>query len=188
MYNGARVVPRKDEIPFTCAMNFSIINELIRNDNGQFKDACIRVPRDTHKVGGLSEHKPWPFRNASWIAYALYCMIVVPNEIYNDQEELCLCNKLEEKKAFSLFKIEGERCADRGVQCHFKSLRNAIAHVNYEFTENGVRFRNFPSSKDKSVANWEASICQKDLWKFLGYLAEETVNIYKKRKSNEASV
>ncbi len=151
-------------------------------------EACIEVPRKKHNVEGPSEHEPWLFRNASWIAYALYCMIVVPKEIYNDQEELCLYNGLEERNAFSLFEIVGERCAGRGVQCHFKSLRNAIAHVNYHVAEEGVLFRNFPSGKDKSVANWEASISQEDLWKFLGYLAEETLNIYNKRMSSEASV
>lgn len=51
----------------------------------------------------------WPFQNSSWEVYKLYCMIVVPKELYNLAESDSYYTDLVKKDVMHNFNIKKQR-------------------------------------------------------------------------------
>lgn len=70
-----------EQISIGCAVNCAIINDVMINKDGTFNELCIEVPKKYNIISPQPD-LPWPFQNSSWEAYKLYCIIVVPKELY----------------------------------------------------------------------------------------------------------
>ena len=95
-----------DQISIGCAVNSAIINDAM--NKAEFIESCINVPLQ-HNILPPVQDAPWPFQNASWEVYKLYCMIVVPKELYNLSENDSFYQSLKDKDVFRGFTIHKER-------------------------------------------------------------------------------
>jgi len=169
-----------NQISIGCAVNSAIINDVMSNENGHFNDSCIDVPRKHNMIPPVP-NMPWPFQNSSWEAYKLYCMIVVPKELYklpgNDQFYLDLVNK-NVMRNFTI-KKQRESFQDSALY-HFNSLRNAISHVNYSIKEDGsfVMWDHRPNQEAEKFWHWHIEITKNDMNLFLGEINESIFKIY----------
>lgn len=169
-----------DQISIGCAVNSAIINDVMTKGNGSFNDSCVEVPKKYNIVSPVP-NMPWPFQNASWEAYKLYCMIVVPKELYklpqDDQFYLDLVNK----DVLRNFTIEIQRKTfQESPLYHFNSLRNSISHVNYSIEKNGdfVMWDHPPGKEAEEFWHWHIKITKDNMHLFLGEINEHIFKLY----------
>ena len=167
-----------NQISLGCAVNSAIINDVV--DKSDFIESCVNVPLK-HNIQAPSPNTPWPFQNSSWEAYKLYCMIVVPKELYKLPATDDFYQNLKAKKMFRNFEVIKEKDSfEDSPLYHFNSLRNAISHVNfslkgmleYEFWDH------FPHKTDRDSWHWHVKISGTDMHLFLGEIAEFIIAIY----------
>jgi hypothetical protein len=158
-----------NKISIGCAVNSAIISDVIaKNKLGDFYTSCVDVPKK-HNIILPVPGTPWPFENDSWLAYQLYCMVVVSKEMYNDDFYIAL----KEKGVESLFHIDGEK--DSSIKCIIRHLRNAISHVSYFISDDGevITFEDGVSLEGaKKSSGWIAEISRGDMAKFFNVINE----------------
>ncbi len=160
---------RRIQIPTACSVNVAIIDEL--QQTSLFKQYCVEVPRKGGFKGPESESE-WPFMNLSWGAYMMYCLVVVPKELYNLPKDDPFYIDLQKRNVMQYFTITKERKTfDIDPQYHLNSLRNAISHVNFTIDTNDVF-----TFWDRR--HWEARATKKQLENFLRIMADATHRVY----------
>lgn len=168
-----------NQISIGCAVNSAIIDDAIRKDG--FIDSCINVPL-RYGILPPGEGAPWPFHNASWQAYRLYCLIVVPKELYGLPEGDEFYGSLMAKDVFRSFKFikRKEKKGNSEIFYYFNSLRNSISHVNYLIDSSGEYcFWDHPPGKsDCTYWHWQVKVKGSDMNIFLGEVAEAVFKIY----------
>ena len=96
---------RRYQIPIGCSVNVAIMAQFQSTD--VFRQKCIQVP----SMMGIQPSvpgEPWPFFNLSWGAYLLYCLIVVPKELYNLPNEDEFYARLEKENVMESFTVKKE--------------------------------------------------------------------------------
>lgn len=109
-------------------MNVAIIGDVVNTP--VFKQACIDVPRALG-ANGPDPQAEWPFMNLSWGAYMMYCLIVVPKELYGFDNSDAFYADLKQTDAMRYFRVKKEKHSftdDPGY--HLRNMRNAVSHVN----------------------------------------------------------
>ncbi|EHK9186472.1 HEPN family nuclease [Vibrio vulnificus] len=164
------------KIPMGCIGNMGVISCLKGTD--EFNKACIAAP----KLLGFenSEQNEWPFFNPSWGAYLLYCLIVVPKELYELDPEGDFYKELKRKNVMRHFEIHAESnsFSDK-PDYHFRSMRNSVSHVNYSL-DNSDLFEMWDHKPGQpNNRHWHVSIKHDDMQKFFVELAECLVPYFK---------
>lgn len=82
------------------------------------------------------------------------------------------------------FKIEKERHSfTENPLYHFKSMRNAISHVNYKINDDEISFWDHLQGKsEEKYWHWEVTVSHKDFMVFLGKLNEVNFKFYNEIK------
>lgn len=153
----------KKEIPQRAFINAEILQ--IAEGTGNFRQAMQEI---TQKYG-LSDYL---YKNPAYIVSLLYCLIVVPKEIFVDENDLDRNATIrgQEIAGFFTFKIDKEDKDGRNAQGDsfqlLRRIRNSLAHVNYEVDENMTfTFRDRPPrSRDWT---FEATIDRDKLMEFI---------------------
>ena len=176
-------LPRRLQIPIGCALNVLIIGELKRTDI--FKEKCIEVPL---KIGATPPVKgeEWPFFNLSWGSYMMYCLIVVPKEIFDlsKEDEFYQFENKDILQSFEFKKRNEKSSFDQDPKHHLRKLRNAISHVHYEIDDNDILtlWDTYPNS---GKINWEVRIGHSEMLTFLEEMAKKFLLLYKQIKKGE---
>ncbi len=117
-------------------------------ENNNFLTSCIEVPKK-HNIIAPHENMPWPFFNTSWEAYKLYCMIVVPRELYKLSKDDEFYKNLVDKNIMRNFNIKKSgKTFKESPAYHFNSLRNSISHDNYTILMQNIRQHNLTYSSN----------------------------------------
>ncbi len=172
-----------EQISIGCTVNSAIMNNTMKNND--FLKSCIEVPKK-YNIIAPQENMPWPFFNTSWEAYKLYCMIVVPKELYNLSKDDEFYQNLLDKNIMRNFNIiKSKKTFEKSPVYHFNSLRNSISHVNYSFDENKnfIMWDHKPGQSEEVNWHWYIKISQKNMNIFLGELNEYIFQIYNEIKS-----
>lgn len=167
---------RRIQIPTACWVNVTIIDRL--QQTSLFKQYCVEVPREAGFQGPERESE-WPFMNFSWCAYMMYCLLVVPKELYNLPEEDPFYTDLQEREVMQYFTITKERKTfAKDPRYHLNSLRNAVSHVHFTIDANNeFTFWDHPPRRPNQ-RHWEARATDSHLLKFLHVMADATHHIY----------
>ena len=167
-----------DQISIGCAVNVAIINESIQKNS--FIKSCIDVPLQLGILPTI-KNSPWPFQNASWEAYKLYCMLVVPKELYNLPNNDDFYKSLRDKNIFKNFVVYRERNSfTESPIYYFNSLRNSISHVNYDIKSNGnfEFWDHSPQMSGPDHWHWHVEVSKEYLDIFIVKIAEALFKIY----------
>lgn len=172
--------------PPLCWVNVAIIDRI--SQTKEFVQKCIEVPTEAG-FGPPNPDEPWPFMNPSWAAYMMYCLLVVPKELYQLPKDDPFYIDLKKKRVFHSFDIKRQRMSfSDDPKYHFSSLRNAISHVNYQIDgENTFHFWDHPPGKPNN-RHWEASIRQPDLVDFLHNMADASHRLYAELRGGQRSL
>jgi len=167
-----------NQISIGCAVNSAIINDVVKTND--FNNSCINTPLK-YNIKPPKENEPWPFLNTSWEAYKLYCLIVVPKELYKLSKDDEFYQNLLAKDIMRNFNIKKEKKTfNSSPDYHFNSLRNSISHVNYSFNENRdfIMWDHPPRKSEKDDWHWHIEVSQGNMNLFLGELSEFIFKIY----------
>lgn len=173
---------RRNQIPLGCCVNVAIIKKL--QETEAFKEKCRKVPT----MMGIKAPIPgglWPFNNISWGAYMMYCLIVVPKELFNLPNEDEFYTRLKNENVMKDFKIKKEKSSfDNDPSYHFRSLRNAISHVNYNIdsSDEFTLWDHPPKKQEREFWHWEVSIKHNDMGAFFAKVADATLQVYNEIK------
>ncbi|MCK4825889.1 hypothetical protein KA005_59625 [bacterium] len=176
---------RRNQIPIGCSVNVAIIGQLQSTD--VFKQKCIQVPA----MMGIQPPvpgEPWPFFNLSWGAYLMYCFIVVPKELYNLPNEDEFYVRLKKENVMEAFTVKKEKKTFQDdPSYYFRSLRNAISHVNYNIdSSDEFTLWDHPIGKpEKQFWHWEVSINHNDTTPFFAKVADATIQVYNEIKNGK---
>ncbi|ABE74338.1 hypothetical protein [Psychrobacter cryohalolentis] len=169
-----------NQISIGCAVNAAIINDVMTKEKGTFNDSCIEVPKK-HNIISPEPNMAWPFQNASWEAYKLYCMIVVPKELYKLAKDDKYYLDLVKEDVMRNFTIKKqEKSFQESALYHFNSLRNSISHVNYSITDDGsfVMWDHKYRQEAEELWHWHIEINKSDMDLFLGEISRHIFNLY----------
>jgi hypothetical protein len=167
-----------NQISIGCAVNSAIINDVLNKRD--FTDSCVNIPLK-HNIKPPIPGMPWPFQNSSWEAYKLYCMLVVPKELYKLPEEDEFYKDLSAKNVMRNFAIKKQRKSfQESPLYHFNSLRNSISHVNYSLNKEGdfTMWDHPPRKIAEEFWHWHVEISKVHMYSFLGEMAEAIFKIY----------
>jgi hypothetical protein len=168
----------KKEIPQQAFINAEILQ--IAESTGNFHQAMQEI---TQKYG-LSGYV---YKNPAYIVSLLYCLIVVPKEIFAEGNEEAINRRIAAREMASLFTFKiDEPKFDRARNKELRTasddaflirrIRNSLAHVNYEVDESMTfTFRDkFPNS---TRWEFEVTIGRDNLMKFLSKLGADLANL-----------
>jgi len=164
------------QVPTMCWVNVAIIDRLRYTD--AFKKCCRDVSRNAGFVPPTPETE-WPFMNLSWGAYMMYCLLVVPKELYELPNNDSFFKGLLDQQAMRSFTVNKERFKfEIDPSYHLSCLRNAVSHVHFRIDQQGkLTFWDHPPRKpDKR--RWEVEIEHNDLIKFLHIMADAAHRYY----------
>lgn len=174
-----------NQISIGCPVNSAIINDVIhKGGQGAFNDSCVEVPKK-YNIIPSAPNMSWPFQNSSWEVYKLYCMIVVPKELYNLDESDSYYINLVKKDVMRNFNIKKQRKNFKeSVLYNFNSLRNSISHVNYLIRDDGsfVMWDHKPKQKAEEAWHWHVEITRDDMNVFLGEISVHLFEVYNEIK------
>lgn len=145
------------EIPAHAFLNAQIIQEV--RDKSEFKQAIKTVITTGHyKNQGLTEYE---FQNTAYVVSLLYCLIVVPKELWGEKKKSDIYNEIEKEDVLKLFNIKSAEQSDKSAFSLIRHLRNAVSHADFNIDSNfSFTFRDDDSK-------WGATIGINDLMKFL---------------------
>lgn len=109
------------------------------------------------------------FINPAHLASLLYCLIVVPKEVWLLSENHSVYDSIEREWMVAVFAIEQDDNGDMAkhpVYYLIHHLRNAVAHANFSI-ENDGQFKFWDQKTKTSPVYFRASITEKCLYEFL---------------------
>jgi hypothetical protein len=174
---------RRLQIPTACWVNLAIIDRLQGTET--FRKYCIEVPQEAGFLSPTPD-EPWPFMNLSWGAYMLYCLLVVPKELYQLAKDDPFYKSLKARHAMADFSFKKQKCGfDEDPLYHLKSLRNAVSHVNFRIdTSNTLVFWDHPPRRP-TERHWEVWVAHDDLIQFLHVVADESHKLYSQIRTGQ---
>jgi hypothetical protein len=119
------------EIPQRAFINAQIVQEAQRT--GNWAEAV-------NSICALYELAGYEYMNQAHVASLLYCLLIVPKEIWIGKDKAhSVLNKIDEKKLRESFQIQLRKDPDFDSDFKYNllhKLRNSVAHANYEIDEN----------------------------------------------------
>jgi hypothetical protein len=167
----------RNEIPVRAFVNALIIDEIL--DDPAFASA---ISRSMAKVG--VPEAEYQFKNPAYLAGLLYCLVVVPKEVWIGSENHPLFLQKLAQDVYRLFNVE--LCpSDRVGSVHYllTSLRNSLSHAN--FAVNEAQGFVFWDHYRRQPPHWRASIDNGALMSFIsafGHLADRLRREFVPRK------
>jgi len=161
-------VNMRNEIPQRAFINAQILQLAEKvNDWGKAVDSIAK----SYSLG------QYEFKNSAYVASLLYCLLVVPKEIWI-QKNRChaVFNKIDhdELKKRIEYTSPPDFDADFAYNLIHK-LRNAVAHANYEVDEN-MNFE-FWNINDGNNENFRCKINAENLMWLLSVIGAELANL-----------
>lgn len=163
----------RHEIPARAFINAQIIQEA-RSTSG-FENAIKKVlSMDIYKSQGLVEYQ---FENSAYVASLLYCLIVIPKEIWASTENSSIYDNIAKYNPLSFFKIgkESEKDRNKPIYRLIHRLRNAVSHANFSI-DNDMNFMFWDMPPGKAETEWEGIIDANSLMKFLSLVGSALAN------------
>lgn len=149
----------------------SFINALIVEAAVETNDFNECVQRTISKIRlPIADYQ---FINPAHLAGLLYCLVVVPKEIWLLPENHILYTRLEEEaQVLDLFDItlKDEKFESNPVYYLMLGLRNAIAHANFSIDESQAF--HFWDARPGRQAHWKASIQSSHLLRLMNWLGQ----------------
>jgi hypothetical protein len=154
----------RNEIPLRALLNAAIIDRAV--ETAEFEE-CVRTVLKL--AGSMGSYQ---FKNPAFIAGFLYCVIVVPKEIWLSSEDNPIYQKLHDEKVVDLFeiKLKDPEYDTKPTYFLIHRLRNAIAHANFEIDQSqAFTFKDRKRKGDPPF--WVAWVSNANLFRFLNSLA-----------------
>lgn len=159
------------EIPSWAFINAQIAQKAVHSGD------LARSVRSVEENYGLPPES-FSFINPAYMVSLLYCLIVVPKEIWSLKESHPVYVEIDKNWLLGLFKIElsDDRFARHPVYYLINHLRNAIAHANFAIEDNG-RFRFWDRKNKSSAPYFRASMSKDNLEIFLSKIGAHLANL-----------
>ncbi len=122
-----------EEIPQRAFINAQIVQEAQKSGNWSdaVKSICKRY-----------ELKDYQFMNQAYVTSLLYCLLVVPKEVWIGKDRAhSVLKKINETQLREKFHIQIKKDPTFDVDFKYNllhKLRNSVAHVNYKIDENMI--------------------------------------------------
>ena len=162
---------RRSEIPSWAFINAQIAQQAVHTKDFA---RCVRSVEQQYVL----EPGSLRFINPAYLVSLLYCLIVVPKEVWLQNGNHPVYGKIDKNWLLTLFKIE--RCEDalakHPVHYVIHRLRNAVAHANFSI-EDGERFAFWDQKNKSSVPFFRASISMNSLEGFLSKVGALLANL-----------
>lgn len=172
------MIDRRTEIPSFAFINAQIIQKAIHTtDFGQ----CVRSVEEQYGLspGELGDG----FFYASHVVSLLYCLIVVPREVWDDlPENHKVYDMIDATWLLTLFEVELSegrltmRRQEHPAYYLIYHLRNAVAHARFSIAEDG-RFTFWDQPNKTSAPNFRASLSRDSLQEFLSKVGALLANL-----------
>ena len=158
------------EIPSRAFLNAAIIDRAVQTE------AFAESARLALTGAGFAPDLQYQFKNPAFIAGLLYCLIVVPKEIWISAKDDPVYRRLEEKGLLALFKVNlKHKDYDKAPMYYLiHRLRNAVAHARFSIDASQA-FKFWDQPEKDAQRSWEASISNEHLMCFLSKLAQVIV-------------
>lgn len=161
---------RKD-IPSWAFINAQIAQEGIRSGD------LARSIRSVEDYYGLPPES-FSYINPAYVLSLLYCLIVVPKEIWPIKKNHPVYSEIDKDCLRDLFKVElSYEQFERHRVCHLiHHLRNAVAHANFAIQDDG-RFVFWDQKNKSSAPYFRASLSEDNLQLFLSKIGARLANL-----------
>jgi len=166
----------REEIPSWAFINAQIAQLAVHTKDFR------RCVRQVEKQYGCSLGS-FNFINSAYLVSLLYCLIVVPKEVWPLSENHDVYGRIDKNWLMSVVTIDQAetRFDTHPVYYFVHHLRNAVAHANFSITDDG-RFA-FWDQKNKAVSPYfRASMSIDDLQKFLSKVGPLLANLRAARR------
>lgn len=153
------------EIPQRAFINAQIIQRV--HNSGPFQAAA-------HEVSGRYGIRDYEFMNPAYVASLLYCLLVVPRQLFVEGNEGFWDSQVPPATISSYFAIKAAapEILQRGSQ-FLRRLRNAVAHARFEVDENFV----FVFRDGRAVVDFEVQASADELMAFLSEIGSKLANL-----------
>jgi HEPN pEK499 p136 len=170
--NGAYTSDRRSEVPVWAFLNAQIVQEAFRS--GDLTKAIWRIEESY----GLPPNS-LPIINLAHVVSLLYCLIVVPKELWATDKLPAALSKINANWLFGLTSItvKSPNFDQDPVSRFFRHLRNAIAHVRFEINARGD-FTFWDQKNANSTQNFRAAFTQTNLEQFLSTVGPALANLH----------
>jgi hypothetical protein len=169
------MVDFRTEIPIRAFVNGMIIDRAEGTDD--FQECVRRVLLEFCNAPDID----YQFKNPAYVAGILYCLIVVPKELWRLEENDAVYKKLTQERIVDHFKLirKDSKFDSHPTYYLIHRLRNAVAHADFSIDrlQNFV-FRDRPNAMTEP--NWVARISGNELMKVLSKLGHVMGDLLKR--------
>lgn len=158
----------RDEIPQRAYINTEVLQ--LAEQTADFQD-CLRQVETKYGLAAYTVINP------AHVVALLYCLIVVPKELWLTQESKQLHVRLAKLQPERLFELEhvDATFSERPAAELIRHLRNSVAHADFSVDRNG-QFRFFDRSKQDAEPRFIASITLENMERFLTIVGSQLAN------------
>jgi len=158
----------RDEIPQRAYINAEVLQLAVKT--ADFQD-CLRHVETKYGLG------PYSVINPAHVISLLYCLVVVPKELWLTEESEVLHMRLAQlhpEKLFALERTDASFSARPAAEL-IRHLRNSVAHADFSVGTDG-QFRFFDRPKQGIEPRFVASITLRNMEEFLAIVGSELAN------------
>ena len=157
------------QIPACAFYNMQVLYEA--TDSGDLKGSI-------HKWSQRCGIPDLSIMNPACVASLLYCLIVVPKEVWDVPSEASLYSDLEREKPFALFHFTTGQQPRNREHCRtfLRRLRNAVAHVRFKVAANWS-FEFWDKPPRAREVDFRVSIGRDNLARFLSVVGARLANL-----------
>lgn len=158
----------RDEIPQRAFINAQIMQKV--HDDPNFQRAVASVAEGY----GIGEYQ---FMNPAYVASLLYCLLVVPRELFVSPQDKLFDEKLpaEEMTAFFDIEVDTEGVASTSSQ-FLRRLRNSIAHARFS-VDHAMNFQFIDASRGASQDEFRVTASSSQLMRFISRIGAFLANL-----------
>jgi hypothetical protein len=158
-----------DEIPQRAFINAQIIQLL--HDSATFQGAVS-------EVSGRYGIREYQFMNPAYVVSLLYCLLVVPRQLFIEGNELFWDSQLSASLLSSYFKLnKAEPNILQRSSAFLRKLRNAVAHARFEIDEDLMFvFRDGVFRNGALMVDFETEASATNLGRFLSDIGSKLAN------------
>jgi len=163
---------RRKEIPSWAFINAQIVQLAVQTRD--FRQ-CVR---HVEKQYGLHSGALNYFINPAYLVSLLYCLIVVPKEVWVLRENHDVYDRIDKNWLMSVVTIDE---ADAGFETHpvyyfIHHLRNTVAHANFSIADDGA-FAFWDQKNKAAVPHFRASMSLQGVQEFLSKVGALLANL-----------
>lgn len=153
----------RKEIPTWSLINAKVIEKAVHTDDFAH---CVREIEGMIKVAPGSLKNVFP--NSAHMISLLYCLIVVPKEVWLLSENHAIYANIDKNWLLSLFSVEmaEDRFSSHPVYYLIHHLRNAVAHARFSISDD-ERFTFWDQLREGTPPYFRASVSFVSLGEFL---------------------